>query len=140
MGTDTLSRRPSERAAEAAIVPCQKHLPQIALTPFRAAPVWVLLFLEGCTLIRSFSPRHSIHQALAAGLWPLLYFAVRRCLQAMNMVNPWRFASSGANIINAPRPLDSDLWNVGSAGQAAVGSGRSTAIARLTWPLCWSAT
>src|SRR5207237_10059088 len=41
-------------------------------------------------------------KALAFGLFPLLlYFAVRRCLQAMNMAQPIAFALVSANIINA---------------------------------------
>jgi len=41
-------------------------------------------------------------KALAAGLLPLLlYFAVRRCLQAMDMVKPVAFALVSANIVNA---------------------------------------
>src|SRR5947208_16900654 len=41
-------------------------------------------------------------KALAFGLFPLLlYFAVRRCLQAMTMAQPIAFALVSANIINA---------------------------------------
>src|SRR5260221_3146915 len=40
-------------------------------------------------------------KALAIGLFPLmLYFAVRRCIQAMNMVRPVAFALVTANLIN----------------------------------------
>src|SRR2546429_4379406 len=41
-------------------------------------------------------------KALAWGTLPLLlYFAVRRCMQGMNMVRPIAFALVTANIINA---------------------------------------
>ena len=76
----------------------------IALTPLLSVPIFLM-------------PRflHAIHvdtalawetlpytYALTIGLFPLLlYFAVRRCLQAMNMVRPVAFALVTANIINA---------------------------------------
>jgi MATE family multidrug resistance protein len=71
-------------------------------------------------------------KALAVGLLPLLlYFAVRRCLQAMNMVKPVAFALISANIINALGNwiLIYGHWRAPAMG--AVGSGWSTAIARL---------
>src|SRR5260370_4302623 len=74
----------------------------------------------------------SFTKALAVGLLPLLlYFAVRRWLQAMTMVKPVAFALVSANIINALGNwiLVYGKWGVPAMG--AVGSGWSTAIARL---------
>src|ERR1700694_132142 len=76
----------------------------IALTPFLAAPVWLLpRLLSGMHVdpgVLALAIPYT--KALAAGLLPLLlYFAVRRCLQAMNMVKPVAFALVSANIINA---------------------------------------
>src|SRR5438105_12806317 len=71
-------------------------------------------------------------KALAFGLFPLLlYFAVRRCLQAMNMAQPIAFALVSANIINAlfNWVLIYGKWGFPALG--VVGSGWSTAISRV---------
>jgi len=78
----------------------------VALTPVLAAPIWLL-----APLFRSWGVDRGVAEltvpyskALAYGLLPLLlYFAVRRCLQAMNMVRPVAFALVTANIVNAAR-------------------------------------
>jgi MATE family multidrug resistance protein len=70
-------------------------------------------------------------KALAVGLLPLLlYFAVRRCLQAMNMVKAVAFSLVTANIINALFNwlLIHGKWGFPRMG--VVGSGWSTAFAR----------
>src|SRR6266849_2789035 len=75
-----------------------------ALTPILAAPVWLLPSLLSSMRVDPGVLALAIPytKALAAGLLPLLlYFAVRRCLQAMNMVKPVAFALVSANIINA---------------------------------------
>jgi len=76
----------------------------IALTPLLAAPVWLMprslraIHVDAGVL----SQTVPYTKALAVGLFPLLlYFAVRRCLQAMNMVRPVAFALVTANIVNA---------------------------------------
>ena len=69
--------------------------------------------------------------ALAWGLWPLLlFFALRRCVQAMDMVRPVAFALISANIINAigNYVLIYGKWNFPHMG--VVGSGWSTALSR----------
>ncbi len=106
----------------------------IALTPFLTAAVWLLPSLLGGMHVDPGVLALAIPytKALAAGLLPLLlYFAVRRCLQAMNMVKPVAFALVSANIINALGNwiLVYGKWGVPAMG--AVGSGWSTAIARL---------
>jgi multidrug resistance protein, MATE family len=71
-------------------------------------------------------------KALAWGLFPLLlYFAVRRCLQAMNMAGPIAFALVSANIINALCNWILIYGKWGAPRLGVVGSGWSTAISRL---------
>ncbi|HEV7514072.1 MAG TPA: MATE family efflux transporter [Candidatus Acidoferrum sp.] len=106
----------------------------IALTPILAAPVWLLP-----NLLRSMQIDPAIlalaipyTNALAVGLFPLLlYFAVRRCLQAMNMVRIVAFALITANIINAVGNWVLIYGKWGAPAMGAVGSGWSTALARL---------
>jgi len=106
----------------------------IALTPFLAAPVWLLpSLLAGMQVdpgVLALAIPYT--KALAIGLFPLLlYFAVRRCLQAMNMVKPVAFALISANIVNALGNLIFVYGKLGMPALGAVGSGWSTAIARL---------
>jgi MATE family multidrug resistance protein len=106
----------------------------LALTPCLAAPVWLLpSVLAGMHVDPSvLALAIPYTKALAAGLLPLLlYFAVRRCLQAMDMVKPVAFTLISANVINA---LGNWIFVYGKWGMPAmgtVGSGWSTAIARL---------
>lgn len=105
----------------------------IALTPLLLGPVWLLpYFYKGVGAnVAVVDLAIPYTKALAVGLWPLLlYFALRRCLQAMNMVRPVAFALISANIVNA---LGNYLLIYGKWGfpyMGAVGSGWSTAIAR----------
>jgi MATE family multidrug resistance protein len=106
----------------------------IALTPFLAAPVWLLPpLLSGMHVdpgVLALTIPYS--KALVAGLLPLLlYFAVRRCLQAMNMVKPVAFALISANIVNALGNWILVYGKLGVHAMGTVGSGWSTAIARL---------
>jgi MATE family multidrug resistance protein len=106
----------------------------IALTPILTAPVWLLP-----NLLRSMHIDPAIlalaipyTNALAVGLFPLLlYFAVRRCLQAMNMVRIVAFALITANIVNAVGNWVLIYGKWGAPAMGAVGSGWSTALARL---------
>jgi multidrug resistance protein, MATE family len=106
----------------------------VALTPILTAPVWLLP-----SLLRSMHIDPAIlalavpyTNALAVGLFPLLlYFAVRRCLQAMNMVRIVAFALITANIVNAVGNWVLIYGKWGAPAMGAVGSGWSTALARL---------
>jgi multidrug resistance protein, MATE family len=105
----------------------------LALTPFLTVIVWLLPSLLAGMQVDAGVLALAIPytKALAAGLLPLLlYFAVRRCLQAMNMVKPVAFTLISANIINAfgNWTLVYGKWGVPAMG--AVGSGWSTAISR----------
>jgi MATE family multidrug resistance protein len=105
----------------------------IALTPLLAAPVWLLpRLLAGMNIepvMFDLSMQYS--KVLAYGLFPLLlYFAVRRCLQAMNMVRIVAFALISANIINVVGNWVLIYGHWGAPAMGVVGSGWSTAVAR----------
>jgi multidrug resistance protein, MATE family len=106
----------------------------IALTPFLAAPVWLLPRLLARWQVDPAVAAQTVPytNALVWGLLPLLlYFAVRRCLQAMNMVRPVAFALVTANIINAVFNWLLIYGKLGFPAMGTVGSGWSTAIARV---------
>lgn len=106
----------------------------IALTPLLAAPVWLLPSLLGSMHVdpRVLALAIPYIKALTVGLLPLLlYFALRRCLQAMNMVKPVAFALISANIVNVLGNWLLIYGHWGAPKMGAVGSGWSTAIARL---------
>jgi multidrug resistance protein, MATE family len=118
---------------------CHRSLVQgiylsFVLAPILMAPVW---FFD--SLLRSANIPPDIisltvpySKALAWGTLPLLlYFAVRRCMQAMNMVRPIAFALVTANIINAVGNWILIYGKFGAPVMGAVGSGWSTAWARI---------
>jgi multidrug resistance protein, MATE family len=106
----------------------------VVLTPLLAAPIWLLP-----RLLRNIGVDPGVMQlavpyskALAYGLFPLLlYFAVRRCLQAMNMVRPVAFALITANIVNAVGNWVLIYGKWGAPAMGAIGSGWSTDVARV---------
>jgi MATE family multidrug resistance protein len=105
-----------------------------ALTPLLMAPVWffdpLLRFARISPDIISVAVPYS--KAMAWGTLPLLlYFAVRRCMQGMNMVRPISFALVTANIINAVGNWLLIYGRLGAPAMGAVGSGWSTAFARI---------
>ena len=106
----------------------------LALTPILSAPVFLMpRFLRMIHLDPALiSQTIPYTNALTWGLFPLLlYFAVRRCLQAMNMVRPVAFALVTANIINALFNWILIYGKLGFRPMGTVGSGWSTAIARI---------
>ena len=105
-----------------------------ALTPILSAPIWFMPHLLRAMHVDPALMRETIPytNALTYGLFPLLlYFAVRRCLQAMNMVRPVAFALVTANIINALGNWILIYGKWGAPAMGTVGSGWSTAIARV---------
>ena len=106
----------------------------LAMTPLLMIPVWY--FAPLLSLLR-IEPQVSAlavpyMKALAFGLFPLLlYFAVRRCLQAMNMAQPIAFALVTANIINTLFNWILIYGKWGAPEMGVVGSGWSTAISRV---------
>jgi len=106
----------------------------VALTPLLAAPIWLMpQFLRAIQVDPAVAAETIPYSnALAVGLFPLLlYFAVRRCLQAMNMVRPVAFALVTANIVNAVGNWVLIYGQWGFRAMGTVGSGWSTAIARV---------
>jgi multidrug resistance protein, MATE family len=118
---------------------CHRSLVQgiylsLALTPLLSLPVLLLP-----RLLRSMQVDAAVlalaipyFNALIVGLLPLLlYFVFRRCLQAMSMVRPVAFALVTANIINALFNWILIYGHWGAPAMGTVGSGWSTAIARV---------
>jgi MATE family multidrug resistance protein len=106
----------------------------LALAPLMMTPVW---FFD--PLLRSMHIAPDVialavpySKALAWGTMPLLlYFAVRRCMQAMNLVRPIAFALITANLINAGGNFLLIYGKFGFPAMGTVGSGWSTAWARI---------
>src|ERR1700731_4329760 len=106
----------------------------LVMTPFLMAPVWFFGPLLQALRIDPVVARLAVPymKALAIGLFPLmLYFAVRRCIQAMNMVRPVAFALVTANLINLLFNWVLIYGKWGAPAMGVVGSGWSTALARL---------
>ncbi len=106
----------------------------IALTPFLGAPVWLLPRILGGFGIDAALLDLAIRYAkvLVAGLFPLLlYFVLRRCLQAMDIVKPVAFALITANAVNALGNWVLIFGKWGAPAMGAVGSAWSTGISRL---------
>jgi multidrug resistance protein, MATE family len=105
----------------------------IALTPVLALPTW--FFHPALTSMGIERPivdqAVPYMRALVVGLFPLLlYFAVRRCLQAMSLVKPVAFALVSANLVNALFNWLLIYGKWGFPAMGTVGSGWSTALAR----------
>jgi MATE family multidrug resistance protein len=106
----------------------------LAMTPIFMAPVWFYGLLLSALKIGPPVSTLAIPymKALAIGLLPLyLYFALRRTLQAMNMVRPVAFALVTANIINAVGNWVLIYGKWGFPAMGVVGSGWSTALSRV---------
>jgi multidrug resistance protein, MATE family len=106
----------------------------LAMTPFLMAPIWFFPQLFKSLKINPIVSELAFPYAktLAIGLLPLLlYFAVRRCLQAMNMVRPVAFSLITANLINLFFNWVLIYGKWGAPRMGVVGSGWSTALARL---------
>jgi MATE family multidrug resistance protein len=106
----------------------------LALSPLLMAPVWffdpLLRAMHIAPDVIALAVPYS--KALAWGTLPLLlYFAVRRCMQAMNMVRPIAFALITANLINAGGNWLLIYGKFGAPAMGTVGSGWSTAWARI---------
>jgi MATE family multidrug resistance protein len=106
----------------------------LALTPLLMAPVW---FFDPLLRHAGIAPEIlalavPYSKAMAWGTLPLLlYFGVRRCMQSMNMVRPIAFALITANLINAAGNWLLIYGKLGAPAMGAVGSGWSTAWARI---------
>jgi len=106
----------------------------LALTPLLMTPVWFFNSLLRHAHITSDIIALAVpySKAMAWGTLPLLlYFAVRRCMQGMNLVRPIAFALVTANMINAAGNWLLIYGKLGAPAMGAVGSGWSTAWARI---------
>jgi len=106
----------------------------LALAPLLMVPVWyfepLLRAMHIAPEVIALAVPYS--KALAWGTLPLLlYFAVRRCMQAMDIVRPIAFALVTANLINAGGNLILIYGKFGVHAMGAVGSGWSTSWARI---------
>jgi multidrug resistance protein, MATE family len=106
----------------------------LILGPMLMAPVWyfdsLLRAMHIAPDVIALAVPYS--KALAWGTLPLLlYAAVRRCMQAMNLVRPIAFALITANLINAGGNLLLIYGKLGAPAMGTVGSGWSTAWARI---------
>ena len=104
-----------------------------AIAPFLAIPVWIIP-----RYFERFGVTHPVAvlaapymRTLSAGLVPLLlYFAVRRTLQGMNMVRPIAFALVTANIVNFLGNYILIFGKFGAPALGVTGSGVATCISR----------
>jgi MATE family multidrug resistance protein len=104
-----------------------------AIAPFLAIPVWVIP-----KHFERFGVTHPVAllaapymRTLSAGLVPLLlYFAVRRTLQGMNMVRPIAFALISANLVNLAGNYVLVFGHFGFPAYGVTGSGIATCISR----------
>jgi len=109
----------------------------VVMSPLLMAPVWFFGPLLQELRIDPVVARLAVPymKALAIGLPLMLYFAVRRCIQAMNMVRPVAFALVTANLINLLFNWVLIYGKWGAPAMGVVGSGWSTALARLSMAL-----
>lgn len=104
-----------------------------AIAPILAVPVWVLpSYFEQFGVTRPVAILAAPYmRTLSAGLVPLLlYFAVRRTLQGMNMVRPIAFALITANLINILGNYILIFGKLGFPAYGVTGSGIATCISR----------
>ncbi len=105
----------------------------LALAPLLAIPVWILP-----RYYERFGVTHPVAvlaapymRTLSVGLLPLLlYFAVRRTLQGMNMVRPIAFALVTSNLVNLIGNYVLIYGKLGFLAYGVTGSGIATAVSR----------
>jgi multidrug resistance protein, MATE family len=104
-----------------------------AIAPFLAIPIWIIP-----NYFERFGVTHAVAvlaapymRTLSAGLVPLLlYFALRRTLQGMNMVRPIAFALITANLVNFLGNYILVFGKFGLPAHGVTGSGIATCISR----------
>jgi multidrug resistance protein, MATE family len=104
-----------------------------AIAPFLAIPVWIIpRYFEGLGVTRPVAVLAAPYmRTLSAGLVPLLlYFAVRRTLQGMNMVRPIALVLVTANLINFVGNYMLIFGKFGFRAYGVTGSGIATCISR----------
>jgi MATE family multidrug resistance protein len=104
-----------------------------AVAPFLAIPVWYIpLYFERFGVTHRVTVLATPYmRTLSVGLLPLiLYFAVRRALQGMNMVRPIAFALVTANLVNLAGNYVLIFGKFGFPALGVTGSGWATAVSR----------
>ncbi len=104
-----------------------------AIAPFLAIPVWIVpRYYERFGVTHPVAVLSAPYmRTLSAGLVPLLlYFAVRRTLQGMNLVRPIAFALVTANLINFLGNYILIFGKFGFHARGVTGSGIATCISR----------
>src|SRR3984957_14742649 len=106
----------------------------LALTPILMLLVsfWPMLMWRFGVSLELIQPMQPFLQALNWGTLPLLcYFALRRYLQAMHVVNPIMFALVSANVVNLVGDWALIYGHLGFPAMGITGSGWSTCVARI---------
>src|ERR1700678_3098605 len=106
----------------------------LVLTPILMLTVllWPMLMRRFGVSLELIQPMQPFMQALNWGTLPLLcYFAIRRYLQAVHVVNPIMFALISANIVNLVGDWALIYGHLGFPAMGITGSGWSTCIARI---------
>lgn len=104
-----------------------------AITPILLIPVWLIPthFVQWGVTSEVAVLAIPYMRTLGVGLFPLiLYFAVRRTLQGMNMVRPIAFALVSANLINFLGNYIFIFGKFGFPAMGVTGSGWATAFSR----------
>jgi multidrug resistance protein, MATE family len=104
-----------------------------AVAPFLTLPVWYMPLYFGRMGVDPKIAALALPymRTLAVGMLPLLlYFAVRRTLQGMNMVRPIAFALITANLINFCGNYIFIFGKFGMPALGVTGSGWATAVSR----------
>src|ERR1700730_9934260 len=115
----------------------------VLLTPILMITVsfWPALMRRFGISVELVGPMQPFLSALNWGTLPLLvYFALRRYLQAVNVAVPIMFALVSANIVNAVGNWALIYGHLGFRAMGIVGSGWSTCWARIYMALCLAVT
>jgi multidrug resistance protein, MATE family len=106
----------------------------IVLTPILMflVSLWPALMRRSGVGLDLIDPMQPFLRALNWGTLPLLiYFALRRYLQAVHVVNPIMFALVSANLVNFIGDWVLIYGHLGFRAMGITGSGRSTCVARI---------
>ena len=104
-----------------------------AIAPFLVIPVWILpnYFLRFGVTPSVATLATPYMRTLSVGMFPLLlYFALRRTLQGMNMVRPIAFALVTANLVNFIGNYVLIHGKLGFPAYGVTGSGIATCVSR----------
>jgi multidrug resistance protein, MATE family len=106
----------------------------LVLTPILMLLIslWPMTMRQFGVSVELIQPMQPLLQALNWGTLPLLcYFALRRYLQAVHVVNPIMFALISANVVNLVGDWALIYGHLGFPAMGITGSGWSTCVARI---------